>query len=175
MIHCGSSYDGVQRPLGEAFTWSVIDEGYHDYWPIHPRWGQLHQLTDIQINIRRMCLCICSAKQNLLVVIYLQLCSVYLSWCGKFDPVDKIMTKHWMMMHFLSPKGVPSAGCVGVQNSVLHNYFLNIQLHDLRSYWQVHNLYLCSKRPHWCSILHNDAGIHSGGRRNDWWILGTLW
>lgn len=25
-----SSYDGVERPLGEAFTCSVVNEGYHD-------------------------------------------------------------------------------------------------------------------------------------------------
>lgn len=30
VICCGSSYDGVQWPLGEAITGSVIDEGYHD-------------------------------------------------------------------------------------------------------------------------------------------------
>lgn len=103
VICCGSSYDGVQRPLGEAFTWSVIDEGYHDYCLVHPRWGQLHQLTDIQINIRRMCLFMCSAKQSLLAVIHLQICCVYLSWCGKSDLLDK----------YYKTLDDAAAGCVG--------------------------------------------------------------
>lgn len=43
VICCGSTYDGVKWPFGEALARSVVDEGHHD--AIHPGWGQFHQLT----------------------------------------------------------------------------------------------------------------------------------
>lgn len=43
MICRCSSDDGVERPLGQAFARSVVDEGHHDDGAIHPGWGQLHQ------------------------------------------------------------------------------------------------------------------------------------
>lgn len=54
MICCGSSYDGVEWPLGEAFARSVVDEGYHDDGAIHPGRGQFHQrLVDERVTCVR--------------------------------------------------------------------------------------------------------------------------
>lgn len=51
MICRCSSDDGVERPLGEAFARSVVDEGYHDDGAIHPGRGQLHQrLVDKRVT-----------------------------------------------------------------------------------------------------------------------------
>lgn len=109
----GSSYDGVQWPLGEAFTRSVVDEGYHDNRPVHPRWGQLHQLTDIQINITGMNLCMCSTKQ--FVDHLWNFCCVYLrnvEKLGKVKPVVWIVGNigQWCISYVeLQLKGVPLA------------------------------------------------------------------
>lgn len=51
MICRGSSDDGVERPLGEAFARSVVDEGYHDDGAIHPGRGKFHQrLVDERVT-----------------------------------------------------------------------------------------------------------------------------
>lgn len=59
VICCGSSDDGVERPLGEAFARSVVDEGYHDNGAIHPGRGQLHQLTGRQMKVESVCVQYC--------------------------------------------------------------------------------------------------------------------
>lgn len=118
VICSGSSDDGVQWPLGEAFTWSVVDEGYHDNWLVHPRWGQLHQLTDIQINITGMNLCMCSTKQFVDYLWTRLLC--LFEKCRKAGKSCLNNRKHWTMVHFLCPvaaKGRPF-GC-NLQQGVL--------------------------------------------------------
>lgn len=51
MICRSSSYDGVERPLGKAFTRGVVDKGYHDNGTIHPGRGEFHQcLVDKRVT-----------------------------------------------------------------------------------------------------------------------------
>lgn len=85
VICCGSSYDGVQWPLGEAFTGSVIDEGYHDERPVCSGWGQLHQLTDIQINITGISLYVLNKTDAYLLTVLLCIFGKCRRW-GKADP-----------------------------------------------------------------------------------------
>lgn len=59
VICCSSSYDGVERPLGEALARSVVDEGYHDDGAIHPGRGQFHQLAGRRMKCQR-CVCVCT-------------------------------------------------------------------------------------------------------------------
>ena len=49
---CGSSYDGVERSLGEAFARSVVDEGCHDDVVFHTGRDNFHQLPGSEMKIR---------------------------------------------------------------------------------------------------------------------------
>ncbi len=69
VICCGSSYDGVERPLGEALARSVVDEGYHDDGAIHPGRGQFHQLAGRRMKVRGVCVCVCTENSLLTVIL----------------------------------------------------------------------------------------------------------
>lgn len=51
----GSSYDGVERPLGEAFARSVVDEDQRGDGAIHLGRGQLHQLAGGEMKVKGVC------------------------------------------------------------------------------------------------------------------------
>lgn len=114
VICCGSSYDGVQRPLGEALARSVVDKSYHDDCAVYPGRGQLHQLTGRggQMKVQSEIHALSRLGSFFFFLVLLSVRDGLISWaegCATFDGQ-------------FQPKGVPLLlGGFAVQNNQLCN------------------------------------------------------
>lgn len=137
VICCSSSYDGVERPLGEALARSVVDEGYHDDGALHPGPGQFHQLAGRRMKVRGVCVCTENSYLSLIIFLFflfsaaasltmLLLMTKCFGWCVDVMAA-RLCNCAWLWIVLprcpVAAKGRPTAvGRVVIQMSLLHNW-----------------------------------------------------